>query len=125
MGYTSIHDVVGINDEMKECVGNWTKYGEKIISLINSTDIENGENNKTETSEILLKDTKENIFINEDKNMSVRTYNYVKTSDGENNMDGQKSSNCKKRQDNRTKQKNRDIIPTILTYANVLKNKKI
>ena len=92
--------------------------------MINSTDIENGENNKTETSEILLKDTKENIFINEDKNMLVRTFNYVKTSDGENNMDGQKLSNCKKHQNNRMKQKIRQIIPTIRTYADVLKNKK-
>ena len=105
-------------------VGNWTKYGEKSISLLNSTDIENGESNKAESSEILLKDMKENIFINEDKNMSVRTYNYVKMSDGNNNMDGQKPSNCKKRQDNRTKQNIRQIIPTIRTYADVLKNKK-
>ena len=53
-------------------------------------------NNETETSEVLVKTTKENIFSDEDKNIPVRTCKYGKRSDGKNIMDGQKSSNGRK-----------------------------
>ena len=115
MGHTSITEVVGINDEMKERVSKWEKYEEIFFSSIKDSNTV-GEMEKiekcsnTERSEFLLndkkenifipKDKKENIFIPKDKNIPVRACEYRKSTDGKIILDGRKPFNNIKRQNN-------------------------
>ena len=138
MGHTSITEVVGINDEMKERVSKWEKYEEIFFSSIKDSNTV-GEMEKiekcsnTERSEFLLKnkkenifipkDKKENIFIPKDKNIPLRTCEYRKSTDGKNILDGRKPFNDMKRQNNVIKDKISAIVPSIRTYADVVNNK--
>ena len=49
MGYDSIHEVVDVNSEMKERVGNWARYNNKLISEMSQKLSEDGLNKKKST----------------------------------------------------------------------------